>query len=132
MSERTADRALPAARHERRDVSIRFMLMLLALIGGVLLLLMLLAYEIFPGEVGDRRFAAPFPAFPAPRLQPDPAVDWKAFYAQEMAWLNTAGWQDRAAGTVHIPIDQAMRAVAAEGIKGWPAGDKSVSEGDRR
>jgi len=82
--------------------------------------------------VRDNRFAGPFPAYPNPKLQPNPAVDWQVFYAQEMARLNSAGWLDRAAGTVHIPIDQAMRAVAAEGIKGWPTGNTTVSEGDRR
>ena len=132
MSEHAADRALPAARHEPSDVGPRFMLVLFALIGGALLLLVGLAYLIFPGEVKDTRFAKPLPSFPTPLLQPAPAVDMQVFYAQEMRQLNGAGWQDRAAGTVHIPIAQAMRAVAAEGIKGWPAGDKTVSEGDRR
>ena len=55
-----------------------------------------------------------------------------AFRAEEMRRLNSAGWQDRAAGTVHIPIDQAMRAVAAEGIPGWPTGAAAASQGDRR
>ncbi|WP_428486434.1 hypothetical protein [Rhodopila sp.] len=132
MSEHATDRALSAARHESRDVSFRFMLGLFGLIGGIAVLLIGLAYEIFPGEVKDNRFAGPFPSFPGPVLQPAPAVDMQVFYAQEMRQLNSAGWQDRAAGTVHIPIAQAMRAVAAEGIKGWPAGSKTVSLGDRR
>lgn len=132
MPEHAADRALPAARHEPKDVGLRFMLGLLALIAGTLLLLMGIAYLIFPGEVRDRRFAEPFPSFPSPRLQTSPPADMRAFYAQEMRWLNGAGWQDRATGTVHIPIDQAMRAVAAEGIPGWPTGSKTLSEGDRR
>ena len=132
MSEHAADRALPAARHEKRDIGLRFILLLLSGIGCTLLLLMGLAYVIFPGEVKDRRFAEPFPTFPLPRLQPSPAVDWQVFYAHEMAWLNSAGWQDKAAGIVHIPIDQAMHDVAAEGIAGWPAGNTNVSEGDRR
>ncbi len=125
-------RALSAARHEPRDVSLRFFMLLLSGIGCVLVLLMALAYEIFPGEVRDARFAGPFPAFPAPQLQPDPAADWQTFYARELAWLNSAGWQDRKAGVVHIPIDQAMRAVASEGIRGWPTGNTAASQGDRR
>ena len=132
MSEHAASRALSAARRERQDVGLRFILILLAGIALVLLLLMLLAYMIYPGEIADKRFAGPFPDFPSPTLQPNPVLDWKAFYSREMARLNGVGWQDRAAGTVHIPIDQAMRAVAAEGIKGWPAGSTTVSGGDRR
>jgi hypothetical protein len=65
-------------------------------------------------------------------LQSDPGADWRAFHAEEMRRLNSVGWQDRAAQTVHIPIDQAMRAVAAEGIQGWPTGDATASQGDRR
>ena len=132
MSDHAVDRALQPARHEERDLRPRFVLVFLGGIGCALLLLMLLAYEIYPGEVKDKRFAEPFPTFPSPKLQPSPAVDWQAFYRHEMAQLNSAGWQDRAAGTVHIPIGQAMRAVAAEGIKDWPAGNTTVSQGDRR
>jgi len=35
-----SDRALSAARHEKRDISLRFMLLLLAFIGCMLLLLL--------------------------------------------------------------------------------------------
>ena len=91
-----------------------------------------LAWWLFPGEVGDRRFAQPFPDFPGPHLQPSPRADMAAFYAEEMARLNAAGWQDKQAGTLHIPIGQAMRLVAKEGIPGWPTGNPDVSLGDRR
>ncbi|MBV9118589.1 MAG: hypothetical protein JOY63_14640, partial [Acetobacteraceae bacterium] len=40
---------------------------------------------------------------------------------QELDRLNSLGWVDRAKGLVHVPIDQAMRMVAKEGIKDWPA-----------
>ena len=125
-------RTLQPARRETKDVGLRFILGLLGLILTVLVLMIGLAWWIFPGEVGDRRFAQPFPAFPSPRLQPSPRVDMAAFRAEEMARLNSAGWQDKQAGTVHIPIDQALRLVAREGIAGWPTGNPSVSLGDRR
>lgn len=118
---------LPPVRRNPADVTLRFMLGLFALIGSTLLGLVALAYFLFPGEVADRRFAEPFPAYPSPQLQPDPAADMRRFHDEEMRRLDSAGWQDKAAGTVHIPIAQAMRAVAAEGIAGWPA-----SQGDRR
>ena len=113
-------KALAPARHEPRDVSLGFMLGLFALIGATLLALVALVYGMFPAEVQDRRFARPFPTYQAPRLQPDPAADMRAFRSQELARLNSAGWVDRASGRVHIPIDQAMQAVAREGIPGWP------------
>ena len=132
MSEHALDRALPAARREERDVSLRFIALLLSGIAATLLLLLAVAYLIFPAEIQDRRFALPIPNYPVPQLQPSPPEDMRRFYAEEMAQLNGFGWQDRAAGTVHIPIDQAMRAVAAEGVPGWPVSNKTVTQGERR
>jgi len=134
MSERATNRALPPVRREGRDVGPRFMLGLLGLIAVTLVLMLAIAYFVFPGEMRDDRFSQPFPRFPGPVLQPSPQVDMEAFYAEEMERLNGTGWQDRAAGKVHIPIDQAMRAVAAEGIPGWPTGPgaAAASKGDRR
>ena len=125
-------RTLQPPQRETQDVGLRFILRLLGLIGTVLMLMIGFAWWLFPAEVADRRFARPFPDFPGPRLQASPRVDMAAFYAEEMARLNSVGWQDKHSGTVHIPIDQAMRLVAKEGIAGWPAGDPNVSLGDRR
>jgi uncharacterized iron-regulated membrane protein len=132
MSEHLGERALVPAHRETSDITFRLATGLLALAGVLLLLLLGLAWLMFPGEVNDQRFAQPFPEWPGPRLQTDAAADMKRFQAEEMRWLNSAGWQDRSSKTVHIPIDQAMRAVAAEGISGWPAGDPAASQGDRR
>ena len=49
-----------------------------------------------------------------------PRADMQAFYAQEMRRLNSAGWIDKAHGTVHIPISDAMQKIARDGIPGWP------------
>jgi hypothetical protein len=136
MSEQATERALPPARHETDDVTPRLIAGLLLLAGALLLLLIGLAFLMFPAEVKDARFTRPFPAWPEPSLQASPRADMGRFYAAEMQHLNSAGWQDRAAGTVHIPIDQAMRAVAAEGIPGWPTGTATGTAGaaqaDRR
>jgi hypothetical protein len=125
------DRTLPPVLREKNDIGLRFMFMLLAGIGLCLMLMLATAYLLFPHELKDQRFAQPFPQFPAPVLQPNPPADMQTFYQQEMQQLNSAGWIDKAAGTVHIPIDQAMRAVASEGIPGWPTA-AGASEGNRR
>ena len=125
-----SDRALRPVLRERKDIGVRFMLALLAGIGACLLLMLAIGYFRFPKELADRKFAQPFPQFPAPQLQPSPRIDMGTFYAEEMKHLNSAGWQDKAAGTMHIPIDQAMRDIAAEGIPGWPS-SADQSEGDR-
>ena len=116
-----SDRLLPPARRETGDITFRSMLALLALIGGTLLLLLMLAWWLYPAALDDRRFAQPFPDYPAPRLQPSPRADMDAFRARQQRDLNGTYWQQKAAGTVHLPIGQAMALVAAEGIKDWPA-----------
>ena len=116
-----ADTDLPPARYERSDVTAR---MMAAGFGGVLLTLALtlgFAMWLFPHAVVDRRIAAPLPSYPTPRLQEDPAKDMQHFYAAEMARLNSTGWVDQGHGIAHIPIDQAMRIVARQGIPDWPA-----------
>ncbi|HEX5183464.1 MAG TPA: hypothetical protein VFW19_09970 [Allosphingosinicella sp.] len=52
---------------------------------------------------------------PAPRLQTAPGRDLDAYRAAERRRLETYGWSDRAQGRVRVPVDQAMRRVAAEG-----------------
>ncbi|MEK0083956.1 hypothetical protein [Benzoatithermus flavus] len=54
---------------------------------------------------------------PPPRLQVSPASDLAAFRAHEEAELHRLGWVDRQAGRARIPIEDAMRLLAAHG---WP------------
>lgn len=65
----------------------------------------------FPLAVGleDRRP-------PEPRLQQFPQMEYRDFRLQEDALLHHYGWIDRAAGTVRIPIDDAMRIVIERGL----------------
>jgi hypothetical protein len=121
-----SERALPPASHETRDVPLRVIAALFGLTGALLLLLTGLAWLMFPGEIKDRRFTEPFPVWPTPQLQTDPAADLRQFQAAELERLNSAGWN---AGTLHIPVDQAMRMVAAEGIPGWPSPVATSSQG---
>lgn len=132
MSENTSNKLLVPPRHEATDVSLRFMLGLFALIGVTLLAMVWLAYALFPGEVRDQRFAQPFPTYPSPRLQTDPAADMQQFLAAELQELNSAGWKDRGANVVHIPIDQAMRLVAKDGIPDWPTAPPQPGREDER
>jgi hypothetical protein len=55
------------------------------------------------------RHGNPALLFPAPRLQPDPVADLDKFRAATEERLNTAG-------PGHIPIEQAMEAVAKNGL----------------
>jgi hypothetical protein len=49
--------------------------------------------------------------FPQPRLQNDDTGDMERFLLKETAALTAEPWQD-AQGNVHLPIDQAIKAVA--------------------
>lgn len=57
---------------------------------------------------------------PAPQLQTDPARDLAEFHAEEDRKLNTYYWVDKQKGIVHIPITEAMKKVAQQGIDGFP------------
>lgn len=119
MSEYT-EHKLPPARRERLDLGFR----MFAMAGSaVLLLLVLLGVAIrvfFPTALQDQGSIQPVPQFPAPSLQPSPPEDMRAFLQEQMAWLNSTGWVDQKAGIAHIPIADAMKKVADQGIPDWP------------
>jgi hypothetical protein len=111
---------LPPARYEPADASPRAAMIAFPAILAGLLLSVLLVWWIFPGTTVDRRLPSPVPNYPSPRLQYDPAAEMGKFHAAELARLNSGGWDDRAKGLGHIPIDDAMRRIAASGIADWP------------
>jgi hypothetical protein len=53
---------------------------------------------------------------PSPRLQRFPIAEYREFRAQEDEVLQNYGWIDRAGGTVHIPISEAMRLTIERGL----------------
>ncbi|WP_182986450.1 hypothetical protein [Gluconacetobacter aggeris] len=112
----------PRPRHEARDVALRPVLAVGLGVGVALVMLAVAANLLFPQHRLDRLMAAPLPPMAAPALQSDPPADMAAFRAADMARLNGFGWVDRAHGVAHVPIGQAMRQVAREGIPDWPAG----------
>jgi hypothetical protein len=69
-------------------------------------------------------------AIPPPRLQVEEHADMKQFRQAEESRLNTYGWVDAKAGTVHMPIAEAMRLLSnpdfakAKGIRVEPPKDK--------
>jgi hypothetical protein len=111
---------LPGARHEHADATSRSALIAFPAILVGLLVSVLLVWWIFPGTTVDRRLPSPVPQYPEPRLQSDPAADMQRFRQAELARLNSFGWDDQAKGIGHIPIEDAMRRVAASGIPDWP------------
>lgn len=57
---------------------------------------------------------------PEPRLQTSPKKDILALRAEENARLASYGWVDRAAGTVHVPIEEGMRLAIERSLRARP------------
>jgi hypothetical protein len=70
---------------------------------------------------------------PAPRLQVRPEIDLAAFRAQEAAILASYAWVDKEHGIVRIPVEDAMRLVAEQGLPAFPvpSGDGTTEEATR-
>jgi hypothetical protein len=54
---------------------------------------------------------------PGPRLQPAPQPERAAYFAEKARQTSTYGWVDREAGIARIPLEEAMRLLAARGLK---------------
>ena len=112
-------------RHERTDVSVRGILVAAALFAAAGFVIQLFVRVQF-GALDRARTrehppppvaAAPPEGPPEPRLQTAPAEDLAQLRAHEDTVLDGYGWEDRAAGVVHIPITRAMELVAKEAAK---------------
>ncbi|HEX3862813.1 MAG TPA: hypothetical protein VHY35_14080 [Stellaceae bacterium] len=113
----------PGVAIERSDVSPRLVAMLAGGIAVFCLVSALAIMAIYPHALSGPS-DAPRLITTAPRLQVNPAADLAAHRTKERAALTSYGWVDRQRGTVRIPIEQAMEAVAAAGIKDWPGDAK--------
>src|SRR5262245_27778957 len=75
--------------------------------------------NVVPGEPVSKQV----PRAPgAPELNPDQPVLLRDLREREQQLLDSYGWADRAAGVAHIPIDQAMKIIATEGLPETPPG----------
>jgi hypothetical protein len=120
----------PEVAYDRTDLSARgiaLFLIALAVAGIITHFVLWGAYRVL--AKGDVEPAQPNPlvtsnkelprgdpsqTFPAPRLQPDPTADMAKFRASELQQLYTYGKAE--GGSMRIPIDQAMDAVAKQGL----------------
>lgn len=109
----------PETDYEKSDMSLRA-IGLAAL--GVLALLVAgpVALHVFDTAVPEDAPRGPTVLPPVPRLETEPAADLATLRASEDKRLDSYGWVDRQKGIVHIPIAEAMKRLAAEGIDGFP------------
>lgn len=116
----------PEVAFDQTDLSASaVMLFLVALaIGGALLFAavwlpykrMAERYTQDQSVIVTREIEDPGSAFPEPRLQRDAVADLNSFRWQEAAILNGPEGVDPATGRKHIPIQQAIDQIAAEGL----------------
>ncbi len=65
---------------------------------------------------------------PAPRLQQFPVNERYTFQIEEQKLLNSYGWENKAVGTVRIPIADAMRLTVERGLPSRAPGDGAVAQ----
>ena len=122
---------LPPSRFEGRDARFRHIAAGAAWLALALAVVLLAALWMYPDTMTDQYVARPLPQFAQPQLQASPRADMDRFQAQQLEALNGVYWLDRAHGIVHLPIQDAMRKVAEEGIADWPAPQSSRSQAPR-
>jgi hypothetical protein len=89
---------------------------------GVLVLLVISCFVIaiaYPNTLADVSRSLHINP-PGPRLQTNEAADLRRFRAEEDRRLNGYHWIDKQKGIVHIPIGEAMKKLARDGIDGFP------------
>jgi hypothetical protein len=121
-----SEKSLEPARHEPSDVGERFIWIGSGMLAASVVFLAIVVLLLFPHALTDRTLHLPLPSYPAPSQQTDSRAEMQKFYAAEMQWLNGAGWVDKAKGSIHIPIAEAMRTIARENIPGWPAAPEEI------
>src|SRR5207248_5797139 len=65
--------------------------------------------------------------FPEPTLQKNPQEDLKRYEREQRTALSTYGWVDRSKGLARIPIEEAMRLIAAKGDHAYDPPDQPAS-----
>lgn len=87
---------------------------------GIVLALTALLYSLFGFRGVTPGAPAPPPLedapIPGPRLQAAPREDLQQLLGDQQARLDSYGWVDEEGGIAHIPIEQAMRIVAEQGL----------------
>jgi hypothetical protein len=116
-------------KHERRDVSVRFMAYVVAGLSLLTLAGMGVSWWYLQQVAEERQamerplppLAATLPEVPPePRLQVTPAADLATVRRREEAVLDSYGWIDRKSGLVRIPIDRAIEVLAERGLPTRP------------
>lgn len=118
-------------RYETRDVHAPGVVGFLVGLGIVIVLVALACWGYFGVDLKYFREPAASPSPFAtmrqlplgPQLQVNPRQDWLKFREEQQRSLETFGWENRSAGTVRVPIEEAMQLLVKKGVpaQGAPA-----------
>jgi hypothetical protein len=115
----SVQRENPTTAFEPTDWSLRPVALLYVAIPVLLAISSFVLIWAYPNALPDVDRALHI-APPGPRLQTDAQGDLQRFRADEERRLDSYYWIDREKGTVHIPIEQAMKKLVATGAPGFP------------
>ncbi|MGA7917704.1 MAG: hypothetical protein WCA00_20890 [Candidatus Acidiferrales bacterium] len=120
----------PNEGYERSDANPRVLskwAVTLAIVLVVVFLAMWWLFDFFGKEQSLGRPASPFENArvlpPHPRLQVEPRADLHAYCVQQLATLNSYGWEDQHNGVVRIPVNRAMDLILQQGLPARAPGD---------
>jgi hypothetical protein len=87
--------------------------------------------HVLPGQSVAKQVPTP-PG--TPELNPEQPVELQKLRARERQLLDSYGWIDRAVGVAHIPITEAMKIIAADGLPETPppANERAEQTGSNR
>jgi len=109
--------------YERRDASVRGLLIFAASLALVLIVVFITMKWTFDFLSAKEPLGPPPTPFenvralpPQPRLQVEPHQDLQGYCRSELNNLNTYGWIDPQNGIVRIPVDVAMEKVLQQGL----------------
>jgi hypothetical protein len=142
-------RNTPAASpgYETRDASAGGVFTFLVVLGIVLVVASLTCWGLFryfsahavDQAASDSPFAGSRQLPLGPQLQVNPREDWLKFREEQEKSLETYAWENRPAGTVRVPIEEAMELLVKKGlpVQGAPPappaeGGKPTAEGSKK
>jgi hypothetical protein len=123
--------------HEHTDADVRLIVQFGLWLAIAAVLTHIGVWFLF-GLFVDQRERASVPEYPlatgverrlpaGPRLQQFPANEIYQFRLQESAVLDSYAWIDKSAGTVRIPVSEAMRLTVERGLPSRPASEAGVA-----
>ena len=120
----------PGMKYETKDLSTRVIVWFAVslVVAAAVIHVVIWLLQLYLGGLNEKADPRQFPMAnvgapqppPAPRLQTQPREELKNMRAEEDKVLRAYGWADPQRGKVQIPIEEAMRLLAEQGLPSRP------------